>query len=118
MVLIGGQAVLFWQRQLGTEENPDGIVETSGDIDFAVADREVVEHCAELLGGRARFADPVDTSPNFALILFTDEHGHRRQLDVIAAPLGLRLDDVRLTRSRSRRPAARTIPRDHRCLAG
>ena len=97
MVLIGGQAVLFWQRQLGTGDDPDGIVETSGDIDFAVADREVVEHCAELLGGRAQFADPFDVSPNFALILFTDEHGHRRQLDVIAAPLGLRLDDVRLT---------------------
>ena len=63
VVLIGGQAVLFWQRQLGTGDDPDGIVETRGDIDFVVADRDVVEHCAEFLGGRARFADPFNASP-------------------------------------------------------
>ena len=33
VVLIGGQAVLFWQRQLGTGDDPDGIVETRGDIE-------------------------------------------------------------------------------------
>jgi hypothetical protein len=99
IVLVGGQAVAFWQRYLQRHSAEPGLLEplTSKDIDFEGSAR-AVRQAAELLSGVPRFpdADHVST-PNTGIVVFNDRDGVRREIDFIEQPLGLSARDVRNT---------------------
>jgi hypothetical protein len=96
IVVIGGQAVALWYRELsglgyllGDRVEPL----TSKDIDFRGA-RQTVQRAATLLGGTARLPSLDDHTPSTGLVLFVDGEGRRRQIDFVDAPYGLSARDV------------------------
>jgi hypothetical protein len=96
IVVIGGQAVALWYRQLsslGYLPGDELAPLTSKDIDFR-ATRQTVARAAELLGGEARLPTIDDHTPSTGLILFLDSDGQTRQIDFVDAPYGLKADDV------------------------
>ncbi len=98
LVLVGGQAVNFWAAYYAprvpelAEEAPF----TSKDIDFC-GDQHAVRTCAERLGGKARVATFDDATPNSGTVVFVDDEGVARTLDVVSAPFGLDGEEVRTT---------------------
>lgn len=99
IVLVGGQAVAFWQRYLQPFSAALRQLEpvTSKDVDFEGSARAAAR-AAKLLGGRARFPDPEHVAtPNTGIVVFEDRHGVKREIDFIAQPLGLDARDVRDT---------------------
>lgn len=99
IVVIGGQAVALWYRQLsavgylsGDEISPL----TSKDIDFRAA-RQTVQRTATLLSGQARLPTIDNHTPSTGLVLFVDSDGRTRQIDFVDAPYGLNARDVNET---------------------
>lgn len=99
IVLVGGQAVAFWQRFLHPHSTDPRLAAplTSKDIDFEGTAR-AVRKVAELVSGTARIPDPdhVNT-PNTGMVIFKDLDGVDREIDFIDQPLGLDARDVRKT---------------------
>jgi len=96
IIVIGGQAVAFWYRELSRRGYLSGErLEplTSKDIDFRGA-RRSVERAAALLGGEAKLPTMDDHTPSTGIVLFTDSRGHRRQIDFVDAPYGLSARDI------------------------
>jgi hypothetical protein len=96
IVVIGGQAVALWYRELSRLDYlPEDQVEplTSKDIDFRGA-RQTVQRAATLLGGTARLPSLDDHTPSTGLVLFVDGEGQKRQIDFVDAPYGLSARDV------------------------
>ncbi len=96
IVVIGGQAVALWYRELARLDYlPGDQVEplTSKDIDFRGA-RQTVHRAATLLGGTARLPSLDDHTPSTGLVLFVDTEGRKRQIDFVDAPYGLSARDV------------------------
>lgn len=99
IVLVGGQAVAFWQRYLQRYSSELELLEpvTSKDVDFEGSAR-AAQRAAELLDGRAAFPSPDHVAtPNTGIVIFTDSQGVTREIDFIAEPLGLNARDVRDT---------------------
>jgi hypothetical protein len=96
IVLVGGQAVVFWTMflQARSPELAALAPPASKDIDFE-GDAHSAQHAADLLGGRVRLAAMDDNTPNTGLVLFVDAGGVEREIDFIDQPLGLNADDVR-----------------------
>jgi hypothetical protein len=97
IILVGGQAVAFWQRFLQRHSKDLALVEplTSKDIDFEGSPR-AVRRAAELLAGTAKFPDADDaTTPNTGIVIYHDPQGTKRVIDFIEAPLPLTARDVR-----------------------
>jgi hypothetical protein len=97
IVLVGGQAVAFWQRFLQRHSKDLAPVDplTSKDIDFEGSPR-AVRRAAELLAGTAKFPDPDDAAtPNTGIVIYHDPNGIKRVIDFIEAPLPLTTRDVR-----------------------
>lgn len=97
-MLVGGQAVAFWMRFLGPKTREPRLADplTSKDIDFEGSARAAKEAGA-LLAGEARLAGIDDHTPNTGIVMFVDSQGHKRVIDFIDSPLGLRARDVRDT---------------------
>jgi hypothetical protein len=96
LVVIGGQAVNFWaSRYLDRAvELRDHLPFTSKDVDFC-GTRTSVEETARRLGGEALLPEPFDdATPNAGVVLYQDDAGAERTLDVVFAPLGLAWGDV------------------------
>lgn len=96
IVVISGQAVALWYRELSRRHYlPGDQAEslTSKDIDFRRA-RQTVHRAAALLGGTARLPSLVDHTPSTGLVLFVDGDGRTRQIDFVDAPYGLNARDV------------------------
>ena len=96
IVVIGGQAVALWYRELarhGYLSSDQSEPLTSKDIDFRGA-RQTVQRAAALLGGTARLPSMDDHTPSTGLVLFVDGEGHKRQIDFVDAPYGLNARDV------------------------
>lgn len=96
LVVIGGQAVALWYRrlsELGYLSGAELAPLTSKDIDFRAA-RQTVQRAAALLNGEARLPTMDDHTPSTGLVLFVDNEGHKRQIDFLDAPYGLRARDV------------------------
>ena len=69
IVVIGGQAVALWYRELSRRHYlPGDLAEplTSKDIDFRAA-RQTVQRAATLLGGKARLPSIDDHTPSTGL---------------------------------------------------
>lgn len=98
IVLVGGQAVVFWTRFLGERSSEVGALAplTSKDIDFEGSAR-AVRRAADLLAARMRLASMDEHTPNTGIVLFVDADGIEREIDFIDQPLGLRARDVRDT---------------------
>jgi hypothetical protein len=98
LVLVGGQAVNFWGSyyERRVPELAAGTPFTSKDIDFC-GDQRSVRLCAERLGGRARLASFDDATPNTGTVVFVDDAGVTRTLDVVSAPFGLDAEEVHAT---------------------
>jgi hypothetical protein len=98
LVLVGGQAVNFWASyyERRVPELALGAPFTSKDIDFC-GDQQTVRLCAERLGGKARLATVDDATPNSGTVVFVDDAGVRRTLDVVSAPFGLDAREVHST---------------------
>jgi hypothetical protein len=98
LVVVGGQAVNFWatsyqgRAQGLTAEAPF----TSKDVDVC-AQRSEVEELARRLGGQARVAGFDDATPNAGTVVYRDEQGTERTLDVMATLVGLKPEDVQKT---------------------
>jgi hypothetical protein len=96
IVVIGGQAVALWYRELSRRDYlPGDQAEplTSKDIDFRGA-RQTVQRAATLLGGTARLPSIDDHTPSTGLVLFVDGEGRKRQIDFVDTPYGLNASDV------------------------
>jgi hypothetical protein len=98
IVLVGGQAVVFWTRFLGERSSdvPASTSLVSKDIDFEGSAR-AVRRAAVLLTARVRIASIDDHTPDTGIVLFLDADGVEREIDFIDEPLGLRARDVRDT---------------------
>lgn len=99
IVLVGGQAVAFWQRYLHPHSTDPRLAAplTSKDIDFEGSSR-AVRKVAELVSGTARIPDPDHlNTPNTGMVIFRDVDGVDREIDFIDRPLGLDARDVRKT---------------------
>lgn len=106
IVVVGGQAVAFWYRELSRRGYLSGErlgPLTSKDIDFRGA-RRSVERAAALLDGEARLPTMDDHTPSTGIVLFSDSEGHRRQIDFVDAPYGLNSRDVSETAQRVELP--------------
>lgn len=96
IVVIGGQAVALWYRQLselGFLPGDELEALTSKDIDFR-GSRQSVQRAATLLGGTAKLPSLDDHTASTGLVLFIDSHGRKRQIDFLDAPYGLVARDV------------------------
>jgi hypothetical protein len=96
IVVIGGQAVALWYRELARRDYLPGDQAgplTSKDIDFRGA-RQTVQRAATLLGGRARLPSIDDHTPSTGLVLFVDGEGRKRQIDFVDTPYGLNARDI------------------------
>jgi hypothetical protein len=95
IVLVGGQAVNFWAWHYEARAVPLATYApfTSKDVDIA-AKREDVAVLAARLGGRARVADFDDHAPQAGTVVYVDEHGTERTLDVMATLIGLDMSEV------------------------
>lgn len=83
IVLVGGQAVAFWQRYLQPYSNLDVLLQpmTSKDVDFEGSARAVGQ-AAVLLDGQARYPDPDHVAtPNTGIVRYTDTDGVQREID-------------------------------------
>ena len=95
LVVIGGQAVNFWASRYvdRAAELRDHAPFTSKDVDFC-GTRVSVEESAQRLGGEALLPEPFDATPNAGIVIYRDDGGTKRTLDVVFSPLGLAWDDV------------------------
>ena len=87
VVLVGGQALNFWASYYEDRvaELAAGAPYTSKDIDF-LGSHEAVKECARRLGGKAKLATLDDMgTPNTGVVVFVDDDGHLRQIDLSAA---------------------------------
>jgi hypothetical protein len=98
LVLVGGQAVVFWTRFLQERSSEVAAFAplTSKDIDFEGSAR-AVRRAADLLAARMQLASMDDHTPNTGIVLFVDADGIEREIDFIDEPLGLRARDIRDT---------------------
>jgi hypothetical protein len=98
LVLVGGQAVNFWASYY--EKRAQELVReapfTSKDIDFC-GDQRAVRICAQRLKGEARVATFDDATPNAGTVVFLDDGGVKRTLDILKAPFGLAAEEVHAT---------------------
>jgi hypothetical protein len=98
LVLVGGQAVNFWvsvyRDRVPALARAGPFV--SKDIDFC-GDQRAVRVCAQRLGGTAYLATFDDATPNTGTVVFVDDAGVKRTLDILSAPFGLNAKDVRET---------------------
>lgn len=96
VVLVGGQALNFWQSQLADNapELRAGPPLTSADIDFC-GGKDAVRLFAERLDGQALFASMDEATPSTGLVLFVDSKGERHKIDFIDQPYGLTTAEVR-----------------------
>lgn len=95
LLVVGGQAVNFWatryqgQAQELVAEAPF----TSKDVDVCARGKDV-EELARRLGGVARVATLDDATTNAGTVVYKDETGVERTLDVMASLVGLKSEDV------------------------
>lgn len=96
VVLVGGQALNFWQSQLDdfAPELREGPPLTSSDIDFC-GGKDAVCLFAVRLQGKALFPSIDEPTPNTGLVLFVDAQGEERTIDFIDQPYGLTAKEVR-----------------------
>ncbi len=105
LVLIGGQAVYFWQAALNKYEprlNQLGPV-TSEDIDFQ-ANPKTVKLCAERFGTQPLKPKNHDSTTSSGKVLYKNAKGVEKEIDFLLQPLGLDSRDV------LKRSAAVTLP--------
>jgi hypothetical protein len=95
LVLVGGQAVNFWAEHYLPRAAELGVHTpyASKDIDFCGNKAAVVE-CARRLAGRALLPVNFDPTPNSGQIVFVDDGGEERVIDVLLQPFGLDAADV------------------------
>lgn len=95
LVLVGGQAVNFWADYYASRvpELAADAPYTSKDIDFC-GDRRAVRICAERLHGKAIEPEGPCAPPQSGLVIFVDDEGNTRQLDVVDRPYGLESGEV------------------------
>jgi hypothetical protein len=98
VVLVGGQAVSVWFRQLGDRIGGSLTAArvVSRDLDL-LGDAQHAKRAAELLGGGAHIATWENHTPLSGVVIFVDRRGHRRRLDVMHSVHGMRSDDLRET---------------------
>jgi hypothetical protein len=97
VVLVGGQAVNHWAEHYlrqGRALDLEPVAPfTSEDIDFK-ARRALVAECAQRLGGTAKLPTLDDSTVNSGIVIFKDDGGYQRQIDMLATIGGLDEDDV------------------------
>jgi len=98
VLLVGGQAVNFWAGYFATEapELERDRPFTSKDIDLLMPRREVRD-VAERLHGTAKIAGFDDVTPSLATVVYVDDHGDRRVLDVMNTVLGMKTGEIERT---------------------
>jgi hypothetical protein len=98
VVVVGGQAVSVWFRQLGDRIGGSLTAArvVSRDLDL-LGDAQHAKRAAELLGGGAHIATWENHTPLSGVVIFVDRRGHRRRLDVMHSVHGMRSDDLRET---------------------
>jgi hypothetical protein len=98
LLVVGGQALNFWATSY--QDRAKGLTAeapfTSKDVDVC-APRSEVEELARRLGGEARVAGFDDATPNAGTVVYRDEQGTERTLDVMATLVGLKPADVQKT---------------------
>ncbi len=94
LVLVGGQAVLLWQKALAVDGDTESYLETTDDIDFVVRERETMENCARVLRGTLFVPEPDHHTPNLGVVAYKDLDGYQRRLDFLASPIGLDAEKV------------------------
>lgn len=101
VVLVGGQAVNFWAqwyRGTASSEPLEACAPfTSKDVDLA-ADRKLVELLAERLQGRPNLATFDTAVPQAGTIVYVDDDGTERTLDVMATLTGVEWAELKKTR--------------------
>jgi hypothetical protein len=101
VVLVGGQAVNFWAqwyRGTASTESLEACAPfTSKDVDIA-AERKLVERLAERLQGRSNVATFDTAAPQAGTIVYVDDDGTQRTLDVMATLTGVEWDELTRTR--------------------
>ncbi|MCO5315360.1 MAG: hypothetical protein M9938_04235 [Solirubrobacterales bacterium] len=93
LVLIGGQAVAFWSAYFQLQPGENQELFTSEDVDFA-GSTDTVTEAAHLLDGHAHLPHRFDPSPSSGLVTWTDTQGVPREIDFLAAPVGLDFEDL------------------------
>ena len=101
MILVGGQAVNFWARwyreTASTELLQACAPFTSKDVDLA-AERKLVELIAERLKGHPNLATFDDPVPQSGTVVYLDDGGTERTLDVMATLTGIDPGELQETR--------------------
>jgi hypothetical protein len=84
MVLVGGQAVIFWAEyyRARVAELESAAPFTSKDTDF-LGPAAAVEYCAGQLRGEALFPDANDITPNTGQVIFADGRGRKQSIDFL-----------------------------------
>lgn len=98
IILIGGQAVAWWVNFFEHEVGAEFVARatTSKDIDFK-GTTSAARDVARALRGRIRIPPLDDATPNTAVVAYVDIDGVDREIDFLAAPLGVRDEDVDAT---------------------
>ena len=98
LVLVGGQAVNFWASTTSAAfPSSPSVRHSPARTSTSAATNRPFLRCAERLGGKARLATLDDATPNSGTIVFGDDAGVKRTLDVVSAPFGLDAKEVHAT---------------------
>lgn len=96
LTLVGGQALNFW-AELYFHDDADFVMNygpfTSADIDFFGGKKEII-NCANIWGGKAKFNDPFDSSPNSGIVIIPLESDESLIIDFLSSVHGLTEDQI------------------------
>lgn len=91
VVVIGGSALTIWHAQLSDE--PPRPHSATSDLDLQ-GSAEAVRRASSLLGGRYQIPGFDNATPETGVVSFQDSQGGERLLDFLAAPYGLKSQEV------------------------
>jgi hypothetical protein len=100
VVVVGGQAVNFWAHWYRETDSSQVLRTfepfTSKDVDVA-AGRQEVALLAQRLGGRPKVADLDDHAPQSGTVVYVDDDGVERTLDVMGTLVGIDMAELKET---------------------
>jgi hypothetical protein len=93
LVLVGGQALIFWADYYHISDEQAEMTLLSKDIDF-LGNYETAEYCSKIWAGELYKPNCDDQTPNTAKVVFSLENGKKIEVDFLAYLYGLKKSEL------------------------
>ena len=94
LVLVGGQALIFWADYYYVSDEQAETTLLSKDIDF-LGNYETAEYCSNIWGGELYKPNFDDQTPNTAKVVFSIENGEKIEVDFLAYVYGIKNSELK-----------------------